>query len=169
MLNHVSSMWYYLASWANIHILVLVILEQWFIEYAFLLWARGIGLRHQGCCSQVLSGLNIFLALTALNLLPLVATTASVNIFIWRHNSTNWRHAFLIPLPLSFLKSAMVLKSGIRRSSNHIVLTLRFPLQPAWRLHTIQVAINVELQHGGGMIPCATCVFRRDLVEPQRC
>src|SRR5512135_259204 len=53
--------------------------------------------------------------LTALNLLPSMATTPSVNNPTWRLSSTNSRQTRRIASPSSFRKSAMVLKSGISR------------------------------------------------------
>ena len=71
-------------------------------------------------------GVKLFcLLFTALNLLPSMATVTSVNICICRHRPIKARQAFLIPLLLFFLKSAMVLKSGVNRSSNHINSTFR--------------------------------------------
>ena len=52
--------------------------------------------------------------LTALNLLPSIATLASPNRPRRRHGTTNSRQTLRIASPLSLRKSAMVLKSGIR-------------------------------------------------------
>jgi hypothetical protein len=62
---------------------------------------------------------------TALNLLPSIATIACVNNSRPRHNSMNSLHARRMPLLLSFLKSEIVLKSGINRAVSHIISTLR--------------------------------------------
>jgi hypothetical protein len=53
--------------------------------------------------------------LTALNLLPSMATIASENRSSLRLSSTNSRHTLRIASPLSLRKSAVVLKSGVSR------------------------------------------------------
>jgi transposase, IS5 family len=54
--------------------------------------------------------------LTALNLLPSMATTACVNSFSSWHSTTNWRQTLRIAAaPLSRRKSAIVLNTGARR------------------------------------------------------
>ena len=63
--------------------------------------------------------------LTALNLLPSMATMASENNSSSRHSTMNWRHTLRIAAPLSLRKSAMVLKSGVSRPVSHISSTLR--------------------------------------------
>jgi len=51
-----------------------------------------------------------------------------------RHSSMNWRHTLRIALPLSRRKSAMVLKSGVRRPLSHINSTLRWVSRSRRRL-----------------------------------
>src|ERR1035438_577818 len=63
--------------------------------------------------------------LTALNLLPSIATVASVNKPQLRHSTMNSRHTFLIAAAFSARKSASVLKSGASRPTNHISSRLR--------------------------------------------
>ena len=48
-------------------------------------------------------------------MLPSIAATVCVNSASRLHSATNWRQAARIAGPLSFLKSAMVSKSGARR------------------------------------------------------
>ena len=75
-------------------------------------------------------------AFTALNLLPSMAATAWANRPSWRHRAMNWRQAPRIAGPLSFLKSAMILKSGVRRPVSHMSSTLRWVSRycgDAWR------------------------------------
>ncbi len=62
----------------------------------------------------------------ALNLLPSIATCSADSSCAPRQNSMKARHAPRIAAPLSFLKSAIVLKSGCSRFSNHITSTLRW-------------------------------------------
>ncbi|TPW00408.1 MAG: hypothetical protein USCAAHI_00147 [Beijerinckiaceae bacterium] len=76
-------------------------------------------------------------AFTALNLLPSMAATAWANRPSCRHRAMNWRQAPRIAGPLSFLKSAMVLKSGVRRPVSHISSTLRWVSRSSRRLDAI--------------------------------
>jgi len=63
--------------------------------------------------------------LTALNLLPSMATTASRNKPSCRLSSINSRQTFRMASPLSRRKSAIVLKSGASRPVSHMSSTLR--------------------------------------------
>jgi len=63
--------------------------------------------------------------LTALNVLPSIATNASQNRFKFRQSTTNSRHTRWIAGPLSLRKSAMILKSGDNRPVSQISSTLR--------------------------------------------
>src|ERR1700730_13289122 len=76
-------------------------------------------------------------AFAALNLLPSMAATAWANRPSCRHRAMNWRQAPRIAGPLSFLKSAMVLKSGVRRPVSHISSTLRWVSRSSRRLDAI--------------------------------
>src|SRR5476649_2401007 len=64
--------------------------------------------------------------LTALNLLPSIATLASLNSSRRRHSITNSRQTLRMASPLSLRKSAIVLKSGIRRPVSHTNSMLRW-------------------------------------------
>jgi hypothetical protein len=77
------------------------------------------------------------LVFTALNLLPSIAATAWPNRSSRRHSAMNWRQVARIAGPLSFLKSAMVLKSGARRCVSHIISTLRWLSRSSLRLEAI--------------------------------
>ena len=63
--------------------------------------------------------------LTALNLLPSIATSAWLNRLSCRHSTMNWRQTCRIARPLSLRKLAIVLKSGISRAASHISSMLR--------------------------------------------
>src|ERR1700758_2900288 len=89
---------------------------------------------------------------TALNLLPSIATTARVNKPSWRHRTTNWAHTARIAAPLSRRKLAMVLKSGARRPVSHINSILRFAFQAAARLDAVEIAVEIDLQQGRGVV-----------------
>jgi len=66
----------------------------------------------------------------------------------------NLRQVARIAGPLSFLKSAMVLKSGASRPVSHISSTfaLGLPLQPAAGRDLVDVAVDIDLQQQGRMI-----------------
>src|SRR5216683_4260446 len=89
---------------------------------------------------------------TALNLLPSIATTARVKSLSLRQSSTNCPHTARIAAPLSLRKSAIVLKSGASRPTNHINSILRCASrsQPPARLETVEVAVEVYLQQRRG-------------------
>ena len=85
--------------------------------------------------------------LTALNLLPSIATMPSVKSFSRRQSSTNSRQTSRMALPWSLRKSAIVLKSGQAPSQPHeLDVALRFALQPSARLDSVQVAVDVDLE-----------------------
>ena len=62
---------------------------------------------------------------SALSLLPSMATNTWMKSFKSRDTTTNRRYTLRISVPLSRLKSAIVLKSGARRPANQIRSTLR--------------------------------------------
>lgn len=72
--------------------------------------------------------------ITALNLLPSIATTASVNSFIRRHSATNWLQTRRMAGQLSLRKSAIVLKSGAQRPVSQINSRLRCASRSSRRL-----------------------------------
>ena len=72
--------------------------------------------------------------LTALNLLPSMATIAFVNRFNRRHRVTNCVQTARIAEPLLRRNSAMVLKSGIKRPVSHITSMLRWVSRSIRRL-----------------------------------
>ncbi len=69
--------------------------------------------------------------------LPSMAATAWANRFCRRHSAMNCRHVARIAGPLSFLKSAMVLKSGANRPVSHVISTLRCVSRSSRRLEAI--------------------------------
>src|SRR6516162_2931378 len=89
--------------------------------------------------------------LTALNLLPSIATVARLNSFSRRQSSTNCPHTARIAAPLSLRKSAIVLKSGASRPTNHINSILRCASRSSRRLE-VEVAVEINLQQRRGMI-----------------
>src|SRR5208283_1127153 len=83
---------------------------------------------------------------TALNLLPSTATLASPRSSRRRRSRTNARQTLRIASPLSLRKSAMVLKSGIRRPVDQLDIALALPLEALARLDAIEISVNVDLQ-----------------------
>lgn len=75
------------------------------------------------------------LLLTALSLLPSIATNACENTFIFLHDATNWQHTVVIAFPLSLRKSAMVLKSGANRPVSQISPRFRCASRSRRRVH----------------------------------
>src|SRR6266850_7536417 len=69
-----------------------------------------------------------------LDLLPSIATLASLNSSRRRHSTTNSRQTLRIASPLSFRKSAIVLKSGIRRPVSQTNSILRWHSRSRRRL-----------------------------------
>src|SRR5208337_494053 len=91
--------------------------------------------------------------LTALNLLPSMATVVAVSRPARPQTTMNSRQTLRMAGPLSLRKSAMVLKSGARQPVSHIIdVPLAFPLKPAAGLNAVEVAVYVELQHHGCMV-----------------
>src|ERR1700719_3854322 len=107
-------------------------------------------------------------AFTALNLLPSMAATAWANRPSCRHRAMNWRQVLRIAGPLSFLKSALVLKSGVRRPVSHIDIAMGLTLQPAARRDLVDVAVNVGLQQRARMIGWTSGRFWNHTVKAQR-
>jgi len=98
-------------------------------------------------------------AITALNLLPSTATTASVNRCIRRHNSINCLHTLRMALPISKRKLATVLKSGASRLMSHINSILRWTA----RLNTIEVTVDVDsiTKHSGDNSVAVASIWER--------
>jgi hypothetical protein len=72
--------------------------------------------------------------LTALNLLPSIATLASLNSSGRRHSTTNSRQTLPMASPLFFGKSAIVLKSAIKRPVSQTNSMLRWHSRSRRRL-----------------------------------
>src|SRR5271169_1791896 len=106
--------------------------------------------------------------LTALNLLPSIATLASLNNSRCRHSITNSRQTLRMASPLSLRKSAIVLKSGISRPVSHTNSMLRWhSLQAPARLHTIEVSVDIDLQQRRGMIGRPSRHLRLDAAKAE--
>jgi len=103
--------------------------------------ARYLAMLSSSCCIRACSLRSVkFLSrlLTALNLLPSIATLASEKSFRPWHNTTNSRQTRRIAGPLSLRKSAIVLKSGDRRPVSQMSSTLRCVSRSSRRLDWIR-------------------------------
>src|SRR5258706_13468436 len=115
-------------------------------------------------------------ALTALNFEPSIATLASLNSPILRHNRTNSRHTSRIALPSSLRKSAMV--PGLRRGRlvvgrkpprepDQLDIALTFALEPPARRHPVEIAVKVDLEHRARMEAGPANIRARHAHKPQ--
>ena len=78
---------------------------------------------------------EVFVAVVdGLELAPSTATTARVNRLSWWHSTTNCAQAARTANPPSRRKSAIVLKSGIKRPVSHINSMLRWVSRSSRRL-----------------------------------
>src|SRR4051812_32571279 len=68
---------------------------------------------------------KIAISMTALNLLPSIATLAFASRPIWRQRLTKLAHTLRIAGPLSLRKSAITLSSGTSRPSSHMTSKFR--------------------------------------------
>src|SRR2546423_8278781 len=107
--------------------------------------------------------------LTALNLLPSIATLASLNSSRRRHSTTNSRQTLRMASPLSFRKSAIVLKSGIAGQPNQLDIALALPLQAPARLHPIEISVDVNLQQRRRMVGRPSCCRWLDATKAEPC
>src|SRR6516225_2954820 len=110
------------------------------------------------------------LLLTALIRVPSTASNSRPNRSSWRQSRTNSRNTWRKALRLSRRKSAMVLKSGFRCRSSQITSMLRWVSASSRRLdpHSVQVAVDVELQQIRGRICRAARHLRLNAAEPYR-
>src|ERR1700736_1510542 len=84
--------------------------------------------------------------LTALNLLPSIATLPCVSKPIVRHSATKRAHTLRMPVPLSLRKSAIVLviRSQTPGQPHHLDVASSLALDPAARLNPIDIAVDVQ-------------------------
>src|SRR5262249_34492703 len=102
--------------------------------------------------------------LTALNLLPSIATAVAVRRPARPHTTMNSRHTLRIACPLFLRKSAMGLEVRSRAASepHRFDIALAFPLEAAARLNAVDIAVHVNLQHHRGMISGPSRLLRID-------
>src|SRR5580704_11110154 len=106
--------------------------------------------------------------LTALNLLPSIATLASLSSSRRRHSPTNSRQTLRMASPLSLRKSAIVLKSGIRRPVSHTNSMLRWHSRSRRRLDCTRLRYPyVNLQQRGRMVGWPSCRLRLNAVKAE--
>ena len=84
--------------------------------------------------------------LTALNLLPPMATLAVASKPILRHTSTKRAPTFLMPGPLSLRKigNCFVIGRKPGEQPHHFDVAASFTLKPAARMDTVEITVNVE-------------------------
>src|SRR5258708_14584342 len=100
------------------------------------------------CCIRALSLRSVkFLSrlLTALNLLPSMATIASEKSFRLRHKTMNSRHTLRIALPLSLRKicDGLEIRHQPTCEPDQLDITLRLAFQTPAGLNQVQVALDV--------------------------
>src|SRR5438552_10582721 len=84
---------------------------------------------------------------TALNLLPSMATIASVKRSSLRHSTMNWRHTLdRGPIVLAEVSNGLEVRHQTSSQPHELDVALRLALQPTAGLDAIQVAVDVELQ-----------------------
>src|SRR5713101_4865847 len=115
-------------------------------------------------CVKLLSRL-----FTALNLLPSTATLAFASRPILRHNSTNRAQTFLMAGAVVFAEigDGFVIRYEPSRQPHHFQIAAGLTLQPPARLDSVEIAVDVELEHRRRMIrgPAGRC--RIDAIEPE--
>src|SRR5438445_13863994 len=107
--------------------------------------------------------------LTALNLLPSIATLASLNSSRRRHSTTNSRQTRRMASPLSLAEVGYGLEVRHQAASqpNQLDVALAFSLQASARLHPIEVAVDVNLQQRRRMIGRPSCRLRLNTAKAQ--
>src|SRR5882757_6840966 len=109
------------------------------------------------------------LVLTALNLLPSIATLASLNSSRRRHSTTNSRQTLRMASPLSLREVGYGLEVRHQPSGqpNQFNVALALPLQTPARLHAIEVSVDVNLQQRRRMIGRPSCRLWLNTAEAQ--
>src|SRR5215212_4365956 len=108
--------------------------------------------------------------LTALNLEPSRTTTARVNRLSFRHSTTNCAQAARMAGPLSRRKSAIVLKSGLKRPVSHSVRGYAgsLVLISGWR-NAVAIAAEIDREQSGRMIRRPSRGLRHHAGKVQSC
>ena len=93
-------------------------------------------------------------ALTALNLLPSMATLASLRRSRRRHSRTNARHTLRIasPLVLAEIRNGLEVGHETAGQPDQLDIALALPLDASTRLNAIEVPVNVNLQQRRRMV-----------------
>src|SRR5450631_3291173 len=107
--------------------------------------------------------------LTALNLLPSIATMPSLNIFSRRHSRTNSLQTLRIASPLSRRKSANSLEVRCQAPGqpDQFQVALRFGLQASAGLHPVEVAVDIDLEQRRRVVCRSTRHGRLGPIEAQ--
>ena len=90
--------------------------------------------------------------LTALNLLPSIATLAFVSSPMVRHNATNRAQTFLhgAAIILAEVGDRLVIRNQPSRQPHHLDIAASLTLKPPARLDPIEIAVDVELEQDDG-------------------
>lgn len=106
--------------------------------------------------------------LTALNLLPSMATLACANSPISRQSSTKGAH---FPEPIAIVLAEvgkrLVVWNKPAKQPHRLEVAASFAFEPAARLHPIAVAVDAELQKDRGMIGRPPRCFGINPVKPK--
>src|SRR6476619_2238366 len=90
--------------------------------------------------------------LTALNLLPSIATLASLNSSRRRHSTANSRQTLRFAIVLPKVGYRLEVRHQASGQPNQSDVALALPLQTPARLHPIEVPVDVNLQQSRRMI-----------------
>ena len=107
--------------------------------------------------------------LTALNLLPSMATLAPMSKPIFRTQRAKLR-AYLLdrrPIVLAKISNRLVARSEPSQQSDHFQVASGFPLQPSARLDTIEIAVDIEFQQDRWVVRGPSRCLRNNAVEAQ--
>ncbi len=109
-------------------------------------------------------------ALTALNLLPSIATMLASRRSRPRQRATNCWHTLRMAGPLSRRKSAMVLKSGgqAAREPDQLQVPSALALEATRGLHLVEIPVDVDLEDRCRMVARTAWFLRNDAVEAER-
>src|SRR5438128_4489980 len=105
--------------------------------------------------------------LTALNLLPSIATLASLNSSRRRHSTTNSRQTLPMASPLSLVGYGLEVWHQAAGQPNQLDVALAFSFQAPARLHPVEVSVDVNLQQRRRMIGRPSCRLRLNSAKVQ--
>src|SRR5438067_2231711 len=108
--------------------------------------------------------------LTALNLLPSIATLARLSSSRRRHSTTNSRQTLRMASPLSLeVGYRLEIRHQAAGQPHQLDITLALPLQAPARLHPIEVSVDVNLQQRRRMVGRPSCCRWLDATKAEPC